>query len=170
MDWLSAEMGAQGDREEMDDDEVLGAHAAALEQLAAQVREAAVGEPGFVERVRAGLGTLVETLAHDPDLARLLFVEARGLDSPRFRPYRRTVERFTALLEAAGEGEVFEPMPPASTARAVASGVIGTISREVDGGRVAGLPRLAPELLFLALVPYVGSEVAAAEMRRRRKG
>jgi phage tail sheath protein FI len=119
--------------------------------------------------VRAGLETLVEALSRDPELARLLFVEARGLDSPRYRPYRRTMDTFADLLEAAGEGELFNPKPPASTARAVVSGVIATIAREVDGGRVAGLPRLAPELLFLVLVPYEGSEVAEAEMRRWRE-
>jgi hypothetical protein len=35
----------------------------------------------------------------------------------------------------------------------------------VAAGRTKRLPTLLPEILFTALVPYVGPEVAAAEVR-----
>ncbi len=47
-----------------------------------------------------------------------------------------------------------------------AGAVSGLIFDELLAGRAAELPARLPDLLFAMLVPYVGPQVAAAEMRR----
>jgi hypothetical protein len=86
-----------------------------------------------------------------------------------YRPYRRMLARLTSLFESMlDEAEIRTPAPQ-STAKAVVSGVVSTIAHEIDQGRTSELLDLYPELVFLVLAPYVGTEVAAAETHRCRK-
>jgi hypothetical protein len=43
------------------------------------------------------------------------------------------------------------------------------VLEEVEAGRTEGLPALAPAILFSRLVPFLGPEEAAAEMRRAER-
>jgi hypothetical protein len=140
-----------------------------LEDLLSEVTAAALYEQGFVRQVSAGLHALLQALARDPDLAHLAMLEVRQLDPPRYRPYRRMLARLTSLFESMlDEAEIRTPAPQ-STAKAVVSGVVSTIAHEIDQGRTSELLDLYPELVFLVLAPYVGTEVAAAETHRCRK-
>lgn len=158
-------MGRQGPSEVRNGD----ATGAALRLLSEAACAAAPPSLGFAERVAAGLQAILAMLARDATLARLTLVEVRSMDSPHYRPYRRTLDRLAALLDKAAADAGLDPEPPASTARAVISGMVALASHEVDADRAARLPQLYPELLFCALAPYVGPHVAAEAMRRARR-
>jgi hypothetical protein len=84
--------------------------------------------------------------------------EARQLQSD-------AIARFTGFLDAgrrlAGNEEL-----PENISLMAAGAVFGLIFDELRAGREAELPARLPDLLFALLVPYVGPEAAAAEMRR----
>jgi hypothetical protein len=76
------------------------------------------------------------------------------------------VQRLTPFFD---EGHDFAPggrALPANTSRMAAGAVVGLISDELLAGRAAQLPSRLPDLLFAMLVPYVGPQAAAGEMRR----
>ncbi|HXV04337.1 MAG TPA: hypothetical protein VFP23_00325 [Solirubrobacterales bacterium] len=140
-----------------------------MERLTGLAWEAGLtAEPGLAARVGAGLWALLAELATDPSLAELVFIEGRRLDSPRYIPYRHMLDAFSGLLEVAVKAQPLESQPPEITARAVVSGAVALISREVEAGRGGELLRLQPELLYLTLVPYLGVDLAEEEMRKAR--
>ena len=44
------------------------------------------------------------------------------------------------------------------------------VFEEIEAGRAAQLPALAPAILFSLLVPFLGPEAASAEMQRASEG
>jgi hypothetical protein len=43
------------------------------------------------------------------------------------------------------------------------------VFEEIEAGRAAQLPALAPAILFSVLVPFLGPEAASAEMQKARQ-
>ena len=141
---------------------------AAVERLVEEICAAAPAELEFPRRVRAAMRALLAALAGERSLA-MAVAELRGEGAPDYLPYREALARFTGLLEeAASELEASIPLPH-DTARGVIGGLEMVIAREVDEGRSEKLLSLLGDLVFLALMPYVGPEVAAEEMRRCRE-
>ena len=70
------------------------------------------------------------------------------------------------------------PTPPSGTARAIVGGGESLVVAELGSGRADRVPELLPDILYLALTPYVGQEAAlstppppaAPEAPRRRPG
>ena len=111
--------------------------------------------------VEAALDEMLEILAAEPDVARLVLVEVR-VAGPRCREAQQLwLERFAGLLEDAdlrsgpGEGE--------ETARMTVGALAFLLASKVSRDGTAGLPAMLPDLLYVALAPYLGAE-AAAEM------
>lgn len=141
----------------------------AIEQLVEVVRAAAASEPDLAGQVEAGLAALLGRLAADPELAEAALAE--GEDEGRdYWPYREALEGFVPLLERAVAEAGLGIEEPATAARAVVAGLTAVILREVDEGRGEELAALAPELVYLTLNPFAGTEVAAEAMRRCERG
>jgi len=90
-------------------------------------------------------------------------VAAAGADARRL--HWEAVARFTEYLDAGRELAGGRELP-ANISLMSAGAVSGLIFDELLAGRAAELPARLPDLLFAMLVPYVGPQVAAAEMRR----
>ncbi len=148
----------------------LAAYDGAVDVLARRVVAAYESEQRWPQQARAGLEALLETLASEPDLARLALVNIGAAGPAAQRRYRVAVQRLTPLFE---EGRDFAPVGrrlPANTSRMAAGGVTGLISDELVAGHAEQLPELLPDLLFATLVPYIGPTAAAAEMRKATAG
>lgn len=151
----------------------LEAYDAAIDVLMAHVLASfeAASERPWPERIAAMLQALVELLATEADIARMAMVEVTAAgDSARAR-YQAALERFTPLLEEgraySGQGDEL----PADTARFAIGGATSMIFDEFRAGRGPELERILPDLIFAALMPYLGSEAAEKEMSRViRKG
>lgn len=113
----------------------------------------------FTRRLEAGLGELVDILASDPDVGRLLLVEIRVGDSGCREAQQRWLGRFAGLLEACRGAAADDD----ETARMVVDALVFLLGQRVadDGPRT--LPQMLPELVFVALAPYFGTATAAAE-------
>lgn len=142
----------------------LAAYDGTVDVLVRRVLAAYESERRWPQRARAGLEALLETLAEEPDLARLALVDIGAAGPLAQRRYRVAVQRLTPLFE---EGRDFAPGGrdlPANTSRMAVGGVTGLISDELVAGRAEQLPSLLSDALFATLVPYIGPQAAAREV------
>jgi AcrR family transcriptional regulator len=142
----------------------LAAYDDAVDALVRRISRAYEAEEGWPRRARAGLATLLEALAEEPELARLALVGVGAAGPAAQRRYRAALQRLTPLFD---EGRDFAPggrQLPANTSRMAIGGVAGLIADELVEGRAERLLDLLPEVLFATLVPYIGPEAAAREV------
>ncbi len=123
----------------------LGA-AATVGEVQAAYRAGPSGSSGVARAIHA----LCAHLAGNPEVARLLFVEV-------FRPGRRVTRRGTGILTGLAtllrQCLAAETPPSEQSAEASVGAIWSLIRHEVERGRVAALPRLAPVLVWFALAP-----------------
>ncbi len=105
------------------------------------------------ERIEAALGRALEALSQEPDVARLLFVEALGAGNAMSARHHEWLRRCGALLGAAvTEGPLSTDSDDLD--RLIAGGIASLIGGEVLSGNAAGLRLLVPRLLEFSLAPY----------------
>jgi AcrR family transcriptional regulator len=145
----------------------LAAYDDAVDGLVRLVTAAYEGVDGrWPERARAGLATLLEAFAAEPALARMALVDVGAAGPAAQRRQRAAMQRLMPLFE---EGRDFAPggrSLPANTSRMAIGGVAGLIAEELVNNRAESLSDLLSEVLFATLIPYIGPQAAAEEMRR----
>ncbi len=143
----------------------LAAYEMLVEQIFGEVVAKCNGEETWLGRVTNGLSTIVDRFAVDPALARTAVVEVAAAGADARQLHWDAIGRFTEYLDAgrelAGDREL-----PKNISLMSAGAVSGLIFDELLAGRAGQLPSLLPDLLFAMLVPYLGPQAAAAEMRR----
>lgn len=78
----------------------------------------------------------------------------------------RMIARGIAMVDQ-GRGELPEPdAVPASEAEAVVGAIYEALLGAVAGGDLEHLPELVPQLMYIAVLPYLGAEAAEEELRR----
>ncbi len=158
---------------------------AALDESIARI-EVAISErvedsASWPERVRVGLQTLLAALADDPAGARVALVECLSAGEPAIARVRSAMASFVPTLEEGrssrnggrcersgspdGDAETADVdaahLPP-QTSEALVGGIASILHRRVLEGRTAELPALLGDLLYFALMPYLGHERALA--------
>jgi hypothetical protein len=112
-----------------------------------------------------GLERLLSEIAAHPAIARAVIRSFPGI---RPATYQRYVELLSRLVPLMAEGrqysEVEEELPGEVELLAVGAAE-AIIFGEVDAGRTERLPEMMPEILFSVLVPFMGPDRAADEMR-----
>jgi AcrR family transcriptional regulator len=133
----------------------------AVEQGAEELARAAEGDPaagGFSwsEELATGLRALTRMIVARPERARLVLVEAQTGGPELSRCFGATLDRVAAKLR---EGRALPTAPtdlPATHEEATA-GSLGWLLREkLETGGAEGLAALYPELVEIALAPYLG--------------
>jgi AcrR family transcriptional regulator len=142
-------------------DELLGR----LEQLLLERLDRPAPWP---ERIQLGLQALLTALAEHPDGARVAIVEYLGAGEASIVRLQAALARFVPVLEeglayGADQGSAggTEHLPP-QTSAAIVGGIASIVHRRVLEGHTAELPALLPDLLYFALMPYLGHERAIA--------
>jgi AcrR family transcriptional regulator len=143
----------------------LAAYDMLVEQVFAEVVANCNGSQTWLQRVEAGLDTIVKLFALDPKLARTAVVEVAAAGADARQRHWDAVARFTEYLEGGRELADGRELPE-NISLMSAGAVSGLIFDELLAGRAAQLPALFPDLLFAMLVPYIGPRAAADEMRR----
>ena len=147
----------------------LAAYEMLVEQIFGEIVANCDAEASWLARVTAGLTTIVDRFALDPALARTAVVEVAAAGADARELHWNAIARFTQYLDAgrelAGDREL-----PENISLMSAGAVSGLIFDELLAGRADQLPDLLPELMFAMLVPYLGPQDAAAEMRRVASG
>jgi AcrR family transcriptional regulator len=131
-----------------------------LEGLERIVIERIAGQALWSERVRLALQTLLTALACHPDGARMAFVEYLSAGEPAHARMRSaTASVVPALDQGRTQARDTTHLPPQAS-EAVVGGIAAILHRHVLEGNTAALPTLLPDLLYFALIPYLGHERA----------
>jgi AcrR family transcriptional regulator len=134
---------------------------AAYEMIEAHVLDSVLAAPGAAEpwpqRVRARLAALLDVLARDVAVSRCFLVEPLAAGGEVAARYREAMQLLAGTLR---------PEPPPSELdmevrdQALIGGIATLIVRRLNAGGATGLPELLPDLVELALAPYLGREEA----------
>jgi AcrR family transcriptional regulator len=141
---------------------------AAYEMIDAHVRESvlAAGDPGepWPAQVRARLAALLEVLARDLAIARFYLSEPRAAGGEIAARYRDAMQ---LLAEAIRPAETRADMDVEVRDQVLMGGIAALITRRLGGGEADHLGELLPDLVELALAPYVGRAEARRVARAR---
>ncbi len=157
-----------GDKEEC----FLAAYDLFVERLMREVSVAyAAGQRPWPDRVAAGLRAMTGIFAAEPELARLAVVEVLAAGRRALERRDAALRQFAAFLEPGRAS-----LPAAMTdqellGQAVVGGLYEVLYAHIADGQTDRLPELMPDLLYCALVPYLGHTMAiAASKAQRGKG
>jgi AcrR family transcriptional regulator len=125
--------------------------------LVERVHDAA---PDWPHAVRAGIMALLEFLATEPAFTHLALVDALIATPRTAERSNRGIVRYAELLAPGFDEAPDASKPPAVTIEAIAGGIFELCLTYTVQGHVAELTELAPWVTYLALAPFVGTEVA----------
>jgi hypothetical protein len=143
----------------------LETYEASFQRVFVSIATACDGGRPWLARVNDALAATVELLAADPALAHVVLVETLAHGPEARRLHDDALDRLAKQLDAGRELPMNGKLSELVSLMAVGS-VFGLIFKEVLAGRAEQLPALLPDLTFTLLVPYLGPQAAAAEMRR----
>lgn len=117
------------------------------------------------DRVRVGLESLLGAIAAYPEMARALTRAFPGIRPAAYELYVNLLSRFVPFMREGREYSGVEEELPGEVELLAVGAAEAIIFGEVDAGRAERLPGMLPEILFSVLVPFMGPDRAADEMR-----
>jgi AcrR family transcriptional regulator len=144
----------------------LAAYDEAAGRLVSSVRAAYAAETGFTARFGAGFQVFLELLAASPAFARMCIVEVLAAGPEAVERRRQVMAEFARLIEENARDHLEPPAPPPLVAETVVGGICEAVYRRIAAGETELLPRLVPDFVESALLPYVGASEAAAYRAR----
>jgi AcrR family transcriptional regulator len=147
------------------DEAFLAAYDEATAELVETVVTAVNAAEDFAGACRSGLGTFLDYLATRPALTRMCIVEVLAAGPEAIARRNAAMAGFAALVEEKARKYLDETYP-ALTAETVVGGIYEVVYTRVLRGEIRELPALLPDLVYSALLPYLGPEAAVAERRR----
>jgi hypothetical protein len=146
------------------DDVRLAAYEEAAAELCTCVTAAYDGPGGWHDRVWAAGWAAMSFLEDDPARARFLLVDVNGAGRRAQARRDRLLQRLADLLDA-GRDQVENPSAVSRcTAEIAAGAVYATLLGKVDGGGLEQGKAFLGELVYLAVMPYLGSRAAEQEL------
>jgi AcrR family transcriptional regulator len=147
----------------------LAAYEMLIDQVFGEVAAECDSEQSWLSRVTSGLTVIVNRFAGDPALARTAVVEVAGAGAEARQLHTNALAKLAEYLDDGRDLGADRELPENISLMA-AGAVSGLIFDELLAGQADQLPQRLPDLLFAMLVPYVGPQAAAAEMRRAGGG
>lgn len=123
-------------------------------------------EESWRDQLRGVAFTLLDFLQEDPVRARVMMVETLAAGD-RARLVRDQGMQALTLFIDAGRGELDDPESLSSaTAAAICGAIFNQILFEIERDNYENLRLLVPKLMYSAVLPYLGPDAAAEELRR----
>ncbi len=147
----------------------LAAYDTVVEQLLSAVGQAYDQGDGWAQKVHDGLETFLAYLAAEPAFARMCIVEvvAAGAEARGRRDAAMRV--FVDFLEPGRDEAPRGLVVPALAADVVVGGIYEIIYSRLQRNAAEELVEMLPELLYCALVPYIGHQAAEKAVREARE-
>jgi len=114
------------------------------------------------ERIRSGLEALLDEFAAQPEMAQVLFRSFPAIRPVAYQRYMEFLETFTQPLREGRALSELDEEPPGEIEMLAIGAAEAVVFHEIEAGRAAALPALAPSILFSLLVPFMGPERALA--------
>jgi hypothetical protein len=125
----------------------------AIAEIEGAVVESCAAHSEWPARIAAGINGAIEFAISNPAVARKLAVDSRAVAPPEGSTYPEMIQRLSALL---GAGAPRSERLPASSDESIVWVIAAIVSCHVRSGTVDSLAEGDPDLVFLALLPYVG--------------
>jgi AcrR family transcriptional regulator len=139
----------------------LAAYDVVAEGLLHGVSEAYERPGPWRARVRAGLAEFLRLLAAEPAFARMCIVEVLAAGPQALRRRDDAMRMFTVFFEPGrAEAPPHVALPPL-VSESVVGAIYEVIYTRIRRDETATLPDLLDELMYVALVPFLGPEDAA---------
>jgi AcrR family transcriptional regulator len=144
----------------------VAAYATVMDRMLAFVAEGFASDDSgdWIERLRGGIRSLLRYLALNPVAVRVGIVEGFGAGARARDRYQQAVSAFFPFLDAGRELIEDSERVPGETSRVIVGGISALIFNEASAGNSQGLPELLPEMIYLAVVPYMGHDAATEAM------
>lgn len=144
------------------------AHGAVFERFVGRLLQACEAQPSWPLKVKVGIGLTLDLAAAAPARARFMMLDSVTADPELIRQGIEARDRLAGLLASGRSLSPYGATLPGITEQALVGGLGSVILARLVSGEAEHLPALAPELVELTLVPYLGAEAAAAVARRPR--
>lgn len=133
-------------------------------ELCRRVNAAYAGPAAWHNRIWAAGWAALNFLQEDPVRARFFIVELNGVGGGAQAHRDRILQRLADLLD--GGREQLEDPNSASrcTAEIAAGSIYGAIATKVRGGWIDRGEHFLPELIYMAMLPYLGARAAEDEL------
>ncbi len=129
-----------------------------VDRMAAAIREAGeAGELSWPEQLATGLRTTTKLIAEAPQKARLCLVEAQTGGAELNGHYEAALDRLAAKLREGRALPTASAGLPASHEEATAGALAWLLRERLETGGAEKLAALYPELIDIALAPYLGN-------------
>lgn len=113
--------------------------------------------------LRRGLQELLRFIAEEPYEARTVIVEARASSPTGLQRRDDLLDRFAARIDAEARKELNDP-PSAIAAAGVVGGIESVLYARLQREEADELSSLLPSLMYFAVLPYEGHDVATKEL------
>jgi AcrR family transcriptional regulator len=123
------------------------------EQALRAASEAFAAQAEWIRGVGAAITALVGFIAVEPYFSRLAFLELSASGPPGLDRADAMMDRFLAWLAPPALPAGVNPLPEA-VVEAIGGGIWTVFETELSEGRAEQLPKLAPQLVDFALVPF----------------
>ena len=117
-------------------------------------------EAEWPERVRAGIEAILEFMVAEPAFARMCMVEPLAAGPAAVERYFAAVNVIATFLDEGRREHRSAEKAPASMAKGIVSGAALVVREQILADQTQRLPELLPELLYAALVPFLGQREA----------
>jgi AcrR family transcriptional regulator len=144
------------------------AHEAGHERLFEVLVRECDAEATIEERVEGSLAVGLDALASQPDMARLLFVEAPSAGEESALRYHEWLRRYGTLLRAVAPDLPSRSIPAPEVEAVIVGGIASRVGSEVLHGRAVRLLDLTAPLVEYVLAFYGATEPAAARSAAHR--
>jgi AcrR family transcriptional regulator len=120
------------------------------------------GELSWPERIATGLRATIELIGAEPERARLCLLEAQTGGPELSRGFEAALDRVAAALRRGRELPSAVAGLPATHEEATAGALAWLLRERLERDDAGALDGLYPELVDIALAPYLGEEPRAA--------
>jgi AcrR family transcriptional regulator len=135
-------------------------------RLEALAIAAAGSAESWQQRLRAGLSALLGAFDADPALARALIVEVHAAGPEALQSRSGVMKRAADFIDSAREASGSAEAPPPIAAEGIVAGMHAVVHAKLAAGEESGFRELLPDFMYFAVLPYFGSDVADAEMKK----
>jgi AcrR family transcriptional regulator len=133
-------------------------------RLQAVTRDAFDAQDEWVPALRAGLTALLNSLAYDPAVARLCFVDVLAAGPHAAEARNAAMHELEGTLELARESD--GAAAPRALGMSMVGGLGEVLYQEIVAGRAGELPAMLPELMYALVLPFEGRGAAERELTR----
>jgi len=137
-------------------DDFANAFEAAFADLDAEVVRACAAHDNWPQGTAAAIQAALLLASAHPDLVRVLTIESFQHGLYGAMRYRHVARHFAAMLERGREQSDLAKRLPAITEEGLVGAIAEVVASRLRSGTAGGLTTLAPELIELTLIPYIG--------------